>query len=193
MSRTTLFNKNHITITKDTYKPINVNSVHISTSTNFAYDKKYYKRKVETVRCISKLGFYYDKVINTPPTKTYNTTLRIISVTLPKTSYFINYIIEYNDNKINADMRPWDMHEDDKAMPDHYILALKDIIDKILDDVKDNKSNITIDAISRNFNFLKQILYKEIFGSEKGIRFQTNEEKILAHGFDLKTSFRNIK
>ena len=25
MSRTTLFNKNHITITKDTYKPINVN------------------------------------------------------------------------------------------------------------------------------------------------------------------------
>ncbi len=106
MSRTTLFNKNHITITKDTYKPINVNSVHISTSTNFAYDRKYYKRKVETVRCISKLGFYYDKVVNTPPTKTYNTTLRIISVTLPKTSYFINeYILILLILRILANMK----------------------------------------------------------------------------------------
>lgn len=36
------------------------------------------------------------------------------------------------------------------------------------------------------------MLYRDLFGNEKGIRFQTDSEKIISHGFDLKTSFRKM-
>lgn len=39
---------------------------------------------------------------------------------------------------------------------------------------------------------LKREIFTDLFGDPKGPRFQTNEEKILAHGFDLKTSFRKM-
>ena len=39
---------------------------------------------------------------------------------------------------------------------------------------------------------LRNKVFTDIFGSPKGIRYQTNEEKILSHGFDLKTSFRKV-
>ena len=47
----------------------------------------------------------------------------------------------------------------------------------------------SFDTINMNFNRV----FKELFGNVNGPRFQTNEEKILAHGFDLKTSFRKDK
>ena len=45
----------------------------------------------------------------------------------------------------------------------------------------------------KNIYDVKCTIYKELFGNIKGPRFQTDLEKILAHGFDPKYSFRKDK
>ena len=37
------------------------------------------------------------------------------------------------------------------------------------------------------------MIYTDLFGDKNGIRFQTDSEKIMSHGFDLKYSFRKEK
>jgi hypothetical protein len=39
---------------------------------------------------------------------------------------------------------------------------------------------------------VKKEIFTDLFGYPDGPKYQTNEEKILAHGFDLKTSFRKM-
>ena len=38
----------------------------------------------------------------------------------------------------------------------------------------------------------KREIFTDLFGYPEGPKYQTNEEKILSHGFDLKTSFRTM-
>jgi hypothetical protein len=40
---------------------------------------------------------------------------------------------------------------------------------------------------------IKNEVYEYLYGNKNGLRVMTDEQKILAHGFDLKTSFRKDK
>ena len=82
-------------------------------------------------------------------------------------------------------------------MSEHFIFDLKDCIDKLLDFIRFEKILIIecysfSNNIERDLNYVKNMLYRDLFGNEKGIRFQTDSEKIISHGFDLKTSFRKM-
>ena len=61
----------------------------------------------------------------------------------------------------------------------HYI-----VLCKRLDDISFEDWN--------SEQFIQQ-LYIDLFGNIKGPVYQTNDEKILSHGFDLVTSFRKQK
>lgn len=83
--------------------------------------------------------------------------------------------------------------------------SLLEEINKLLDILSDNKikPNVCKKAYSYSnyksysgeitISDLKIILYEELFGDKNGIRYQTDSEKIVSHGFDLKTSFRKPK
>lgn len=192
-TRTTLFNKNHITIIKDSnvkndYSYVNIRSV-------YASDSDYCNRVKKIIKCKSPLGFYYNKTTYVNKFNKSSST-NVIEVNGPNETYVITYLTHYNQNSIGTDLRPWEVCEGEKSMPEHFIFALKDIIDKILIFVEENKLKIIEryvlgESKYQNVKWLKDILYRDLFGSTKGIRFQTDKEKILSHGFDLKTSFRN--
>lgn len=190
-SKITLFNKNHITITKETNVKNDYSFVDVKNVSAREFPST---REVQKVKCESPLGFYYTKeVYITKQGKSSDT--RVITICSSTETYVITYLISYNQNTINVDLRPWEVCEGEKSMPEHFIFTLKDIIDKILLIVDENKIKIEYNGGFQNrqnheFKWLKDTIYKELFGSTKGIRFQTDKEKILSHGFDLKTSFR---
>lgn len=79
-------------------------------------------------------------------------------------------------------------------MQEHFIYDLKNVIDSILERIKSEKRiKITNNSYSTDFIQLKNMIYTDLFGDKNGIRFQTDSEKIISHGFDLKYSFRKDK
>lgn len=190
---TTLFNKNHISIIKTDTKtnPHCYVGMKIVSRIN-----KPEKPHHEIQKCVSPLGFYYIRDVYKRQHTSHITDLRVFEVILQRKIYTISYPLSENGNRINQDFRPWEVCENDKSMQDHFIYDLKNVIDSILTIVDENKIPIYLsksDIDNKNnmgIIFLKNFLYEELFGSAQGIRFQTDEEKILSHGFDLKTSFR---
>lgn len=193
--KTTLFNKNHITITKES----NMKNVitYVDVRNIITYEKNFIPREKQIIKCESPLGFYYNKETYIQKNNNYSN-LRVIEVILSSEKYIISYLLHYNQNSISNSLRPWDVCENEKSMQEHFIFTLKEIIDKILNIAEENKLVIKTNypyekQDNKAFKWLKDTLYIELFGSTKGIRFQTDKEKIISHGFDLKTSFRNIK
>lgn len=191
-SKITLFNKNHISIIKE----INIknNQNYVNFRELFKNEGYYDHKPYNQIKCKSPLGFYYIK--KTPVTK-YDKTYgaNVFEILLPTEKYVITYLHSFNHNHIGTDLRPWEIFEGEKSMQEHFIMALKDIIDNILNIIQDNKLEIITykgcpNSATKSFQWLKDLLYIDLFGSTKGIRFQTDSEKILSHGFDLKTSFR---
>lgn len=197
----TLFNKNHITITK-TENPGSFIKNHdgIYSLYTRGRDPYYYRYKnmYEKVKVVkeSPLGFYYTKEEQRlkPGIERDNKDVNDISgyeVIVGNTIYKISYVSASGDNKIKPTedgLRPWQVVAGDGSMPEHLIMALKDVLDSIITVVEDNKLTFT----NNNYGaeYFRKSLYRDFFGNEKGIRFQTDSEKILSHGFDLKTSFR---
>ena len=187
-----IFNKNHITITrtenlqnKDCYGRI----VH--------QQEGYHKISLpgKQMKLQSPLGFYYYKKVP----QEYSTNLsEIIKLEISNGMYkytLCYYKKDWNKN-IGIEVRPWELFED-KPMSEHFIFDLKDCIDKLLDFIRFEKILIIecysfSNNIERDLNYVKNMLYRDLFGNEKGIRFQTDSEKIISHGFDLKTSFRKM-
>lgn len=186
-----IFNKNHITIIKIE-----------NLQDKYCYgrirhpEKGYFQIYSEKqIKLLSPLGFYYYKKV---PQK-YNPKLGKL-IKLEISNGTIKYILCYykNDGEkdIGIEVRPWELFED-KPMPEHFIFDLKHCIDNLLDFIKFEKISITEEysfsnSIERDLNYVKRMLYKDLFGNENGIRFQTDSEKIISHGFDLKTSFRKM-
>lgn len=212
----TLFNKNHIlfevydtNIHQQSY--ICLEKQHnISNKTDLIFNKKPKKQTIEIVRTKSPLGFYYDKIIyNTEPasrsTDSRNTCMKIWTFYIGSKTYKLSYYIEYNGTRVNQEIRPWDICEGDKSMPDHYVDALLSELNNMFADIKVLKSKDILDTSSyevRSWNRFnkynikdndkKRELFTDLFGYPEGPKYQTNEEKILSHGFDLKTSFRKM-
>ena len=98
-------------------------------------------------------------------------------------------------------IRPWEVCPDDKGFSDNMLNSL--VSD--LNDFFDRMRVAGIDKVCRNsdrkfpgyraYNVSEmQIEVNELmFGNRKGLRFQTDKEKIESHGFDTKYSFRKDK
>lgn len=212
----TLFNKNHIlfdvydnNIYQQSY--IILERQHnISNKTDFNCNKKPKKQTIEIVRTKSPLGFYYDKIIyNTESASrsndSRNTCMKIWTFYIGSKTYKLSYYTEYNGTHVNQEIRPWDICEGDKSMPDHYVDALLSELNNMFADIAALKSKDILDTSSFdvrswnrfnkfniNDNTRKRELFTDLFGYPEGPKYQTNEEKILSHGFDLKTSFRKM-
>ena len=207
-----LFNKNHITI--KLYE--NRQYIHGNTSKSIvtggepksrnSYCDEYEKVKVKK---ISKLApFYYEveeyvKKSNKRNTNVYSSgseqMVTYIS-TGPNSEYEIKYYIAYGDTKISHETRPWDIYPGDSIFEEHFILDLEKVLKEIF-------LNVNIDSIDFKANDYLKILHKikenganvrikimkDLFDDKDGYKKQTNESKILSHGFDLKESFRKRK
>jgi hypothetical protein len=212
----TLFNKNHISF--DVYD----NNIHqqsyiclekqhnTSNTTDIFYNKKSKKQTFEIVRAKSPLGFYYNKTIyNSEPSyrsnDSRNTSMKIWTFYIGSKTYKLSYYIEYNGTHINQEIRPWDICEGDKSMPDHYVNGLLSDLNNMFADINVLKNKDILDTSSYEIkswnrfntynikdNDKKREIFTDLFGYPEGPKYQTNEEKILSHGFDLKTSFRKM-
>lgn len=108
-------------------------------------------------------------------------------------------MLSYHGTSVNKETRPWDLLGG--SFPDNYMWGLLDDINKIFDELSSFKNAKAFDrpknlkdfvGTEMTINELRRKIITDLFGDPKGPRFQTNDEKILAHGFDLKTSFRKM-
>lgn len=192
--RITIFNKNGITLEKTLIhenKPLECKSEIIKVSGRFQPPPRYYRKKnieYTEIRCVSKLGFYYTKKVKMVDLKkeeeeNLSKTIRkvIISGLDKNWVYNLTYLIEYHGVGIGYETRPWDLIGG--SFPDNYMWGLLEDINKLFDEFESHEK---ITSVRRKIT-------EELFGDPEGPKFQTNNEKILAHGFDLETSFRNVK
>ena len=202
-----LFNKNHITLEMTILggKPSNYYKVYVF-STSYK-DRNYYKsryvpQKTKIVEKESPLGFVYSYKETTGGywEKEYygeniDTTYYKCNIYLGNKIYSLTYPAKYNEQYVNADIRPWELL--DGCMSDHFVNDLLVELNKIIEDIKENG----IKEVKYESEYIKNKsisdwkceLYTSLFGHKDGPRYQTNDEKILSHGFDLVTSFRKQK
>ena len=89
-------------------------------------------------------------------------------------------------------------------MGDSFITALLEEVTNIIECTK-IKQEIELEQPKRNRSLgseehhyagnlgeVKRLIFTDLFGYPGGPKYQTDNEKILSHGFDLKTSFRNM-
>ena len=190
---TILFNKNHVKVTSNGRYGTNAESERI----NFTYFRHSLqgkgmtitvkREKWEDVVKESPLGFFYisnQKVAYEKEVPVnVDAMFHKITIYLKYKTYQIEYPISCNDVKVGFDARPWDICIGDLSMQEHFIKALK----KILDDIFVSAAHI------KQCERTKEKVYTELFGSVNGYSTLSNEIKILSHGFDLKESFRKRK
>lgn len=190
---TILFNKNHVKVTTNGRSGAHAETERI----NFGYYHSSLKgkgmtitvkkEKWENVVKESPLGFFYisnQKVeYEEEVPMNVNAVFHRVSVDLKFKTYQIEYPVSCGDVKVGFDARPWDICVGDLSMQEHFIKALK----KILDDIFVSAAHI------KQSERTKEKVYTELFGSPNGYSTLSNEIKILSHGFDLKESFRKRK
>lgn len=162
------------------------------------------KAKPITERVKSPLGFYYTRTIQPQKLvheKTESKTKHVWSFYNPDGKYELTYYTEYNGTMANVEIHPWNLI-DKKTMEDNFITALLEEITSIIECTK-TKQDIELEQPQRNrcigeyhytgnLGEVKRLIFTDLFGYPDGPKYQTNNEKILSHGFDLKTSFRNM-
>lgn len=203
-----LFNKNHISI-KQFDKDPNANfqnSLHIH-NTGDGRVKKPNEYETVKVKKISKIApFYYEteerhlkKSLDNAIRK--ETVKKFIRLYSKHYGYEISYFTGFGDTKVGIETRPWDICPGDGAFEEHFIKDLEKVIKDIFLDVDIN--NIVYDIYysdiyrynntKYNGQNLKVEIMNDLFADKDGYKQQTNEGKILSHGFDLKESFRKRK
>lgn len=171
--------------------------------------KKIDKDHVEITK-VSPLGFYYKQTINISRKVEYaRRTVMGLEYRYKDTKYKLSFFIAYDDNTVSKtedSIRPWDVVPGDKEFTDNNIKTLTSELEKLFSMIEDNGCE-TVHDKEKHWSFyyrrenepvkklhdVKREIYSYMFGNPKGMRTQTNEEKILAHGFDLKSSFRKDK
>lgn len=196
----TLFNKNRITIIQDDSvrgkAEVLIRNQIMSISGSL---DRGIKEKKKVVKCKSPLGFYYYKTVySSSQPHSPSAFLCLITFWDGKKVTQIKYFKSYGDTMVGVDTRPWEVVPESGDMPDHQVQALLKVVTDILTEVENSKAVIKeyhkYDS-ERTLSFydLKKELMVDLFGDIRGPRFQSNEEKILSHGFDLKESFRKRK
>lgn len=204
----TLFNKNHILIKrvdKDPYLQGGA-TVYIHTTGNGRV-KTSNEYEMHKVRKISKIApFYYETEEKRPKSSLNNAdrkdiTKKIITISSKHYTYEISYYTVYGDNHIGIETRPWEICSGDGAFEEHFIKDLEKVIKEIFIDVNIDKLlydiryryDYNLGNIQYNGQKLRIEIMNDLFADKDGYKQQTNESKILAHGFDLKESFRKRK
>ena len=216
------FNKNHIEIftIKDPEMPIfKIPVFEQRSSSLYVHNRTYglYENKplIKEVKKKSPLGFYYmsKEIIRSGGNheiKDGAVSRTIVTIPMPgekNTYYQIKYVTQYDDNKIGGEdgLRPWDIYPGDKNFDDNMVESLVKDVTEFFDIAKNggitsfSKNLYSPYSISTgspttiNLNTVKNTVFTELFGNQNGPRFQSNLEKILAHGFDPKYSFRKDK
>lgn len=202
-----LFNKNHITVEKTILggKPCGEYKVYVF-STSYRgrnyYKSRYVPKETKVVEKESPLGFVYSYKETTGghwESEYYgegiDTTYYKCNIYLGNIIYSLVYPTKYNEQCINAEIRPWELL--DGRMSDHFVNDLLEELNKIIEEIKDNgikEAEYESEYIrNKSISDWKCDLYVSLFGHKDGPRYQTNDEKILSHGFDLVTSFRKQK
>ena len=183
----TLFNRNHIIFKKiDNGDGIPDGFMNISGGVRNSARTVYLKHPIKKE---SKLGFWYlcrKKTVCEEGEQTQRTILRYH---VKDSVYELSYYTMVGDVKANVDIHPWELVSGDGAMPQSQIDALRKIVDSIVADFKEYDIKIgSYDATA-----IKRALNQDLFGDPRGIKMQSDEEKIISHGFDTKISFRNRK
>ena len=146
-------------------------------------------RRGSELKCISPLGFYYTKSSyyghNDVYYKEVGTREKFI-INFDGGYYEISYLRSMNGVSIGHETRPWDLIGN--GMSDHFIHDLEKVMNGIVEFLYTNK-----DYQKNEIEGFKNHVFTSLFGSPDGIKTQTNDGKILSHGFDLKYSFRKRK
>ena len=182
-----------------------------------SFRRSYYTTEYVTVKKQSPLGFYYTsrevKPYNHYQESNCGGSQVIVTYPIPdeKNSYYqLKYYTGYGDNNIGGEdgLRPWDVYPGDKNFPDHMLTALVKEVTSFFAIIEASKNNRFYDvesytgyyntntkktSSSNSASNVRKDVFRQLFGNENGPRFQTDEEKILAHGFDPKYSFRKDK
>lgn len=149
----------------------------------------------------SKLGFYYTKkkfisyynYIDNQHNDGISAYYRHYEIAFDNNKYELIYPVELDYKgtiqKINVEMRPWDILPGYKGIPDNMIDVLVKQVQNFIDLLDEHK------LILKNGDnkYYRQTIMIDLFGYEDGPKIQSNNIKILSHGFDLKESFRKRK
>lgn len=214
----TIFNKNHITIEEienPEFAPYSKDIIFYEQSCvrgpggiSYWWDKGITHKKI--IKKESPLGFYYTQEIT--ETKHYADRNKgdvsewtSIIFRHEDTLYRVKFLTRWNDYYVRDtedSIRPWEVHDKDKSLNDNMLNALFNDMENFFKKIKEyNITTITKSTdwrsersrYRKNIDEFKYEIYKILFGNKNGIRFQTDTEKILSHGFDLKYSFRKDK
>lgn len=207
-----LFNKNHITIKfyeNRQYIHGNTSQKVITGGSTIKNDYWTTHKKVK-VKKVSKLAPFYYEVEEYVKKEGLNDNVhssgseqQVIYIAVGNhAEYEIKYYTSYGDTSISHETRPWDIYPGDAIFEEHFITDLEKVLKEIF-------LNVNIDSIE--FNGRTQHWYDtsqkvadegskiriqimtDLFDNKDGYKKQTNESKILSHGFDLKESFRKRK
>lgn len=223
LDKKTLFNKNHITLELFNYSSYSDKFIYYSESEagssknkGYSYWKDYKKKpKFETVRLKSPLGFYYSKEVPVDEVQNIkqndDSSVKVIwEFIFPDKTYKLTYFRVFNGNSINIETTAFYI-ADNKSVADHFIDDLYKHLMDIFNEMKERPNHTDVNSsyfkekhhinyhsyTNQYYNSTdikpKNIIFRNLFGNESGYKQQTNDEKILSHGFDLKSSFRNIK
>lgn len=213
----TKFNKNHITI-QEIENPeicpypqdVMVYETYTTSGPKYYWDPC---KKIETVvRKESPLGFYYNKIetqIIKQSDRNKNDVRQWIVLNYYHNNilYRLKFLTKWDDISVGeteSSIRPWEVAPGDKSLNDNMISSLECDVKNFFANAESFKINT---IYIRNGGYgskmeksrysslttLKNEIYKYLFGNINGIRFQTDMEKLLAHGFDPKYSFRKDK
>ena len=198
-----LFSQCDVIVQKVEDKDVDVYFIHSSTTTFTRGEQREKDERIvgnagkggRRVKCISPLGFYYYKDINNAHTKvTYKEqgTRRKYIIKFVGGYYEISYLTSFNNTTIGHETRPWDLVGN--GIADHFIKDLEKVMNDIVSFLRDNVGYTpSVGYSKKDIDEFKYNVFVDLFGDPDGMKAQTNEGKILSHGFDLKMSFRKRK
>lgn len=215
---TYLFNKNNITIEKiEKCVSIDMREKTARQECISVGEAKSYKKTktiIKEVKKESPLGFYYTKKIQetidetTGKEATDKTWFVITANVGSRTYYRLKFLVKSGDNSVlqNEDsLRPWEVAEGDNSLNNTMLDALVKSLNEFFDilsqhkvTVVDKRYNMELGSwewipIKKSLRDIKNDTYSYMYGNKNGLRVMTDEQKIISHGFDLKTSFRKDK
>lgn len=162
----------------------------------------------------SPLGFYYTQrkyfgndYHSTIDESSYRTINTLSFVDKDGLIHILTFYTRFGENKsarTEDGLRPWEICKGDNSMPDHMLQSLWEEVSSFFKEME----SLNIDKVyftmggqwlsstakrDHELYSVKKEVCEYLFGSIKGIRFQTDMEKIISHGFDPKYSFRKDK
>lgn len=186
--------------------------------TGSADSKDHFKTVTREIIKESPLGFYYkqtktEKIDVSTGKKPIARHWYEIVFNYNGTYYRLRFPIKVGENIVSQKedgLRPWEVSENDRALSDHMLKALQKQVSIYFDlmnqyNIKFVRKEINPDKrcwmedyyhwyeTSEQIQQIKNEVYEYLYGNKNGLRVMTDEQKIIAHGFDLKTSFRKDK